>query len=168
MAESGSKRKRPERQLYVPPAQRASRLLTKQCEKKVTDKVQDKSVKCQESLSDSCSSVLSLSDFVNLVYFFNALPCEFRSLSKICNQHHNCEFRKFLNFKKYDAALKAENFIKIYDNFVLLGNVWWRLSELQWAQSDRQFKSYPIYDLDYPQIAADKPPVSYNFNLFFY
>jgi hypothetical protein len=166
-----SKRKRPERQLYVPPAQRVSRLASKQCDKRVTselvkhpqvcEKIKNKSIPSEET-NEKCSSasesVLNLSDIANLAYFINSLPCNFQRLPQNCYQHGNCEFKKFLYFKQFDTSLMYDRFIKIYDNFQWLSNVCWEINNLRYSQNARRhFKSYPMFDLDDFQTETERP-----------
>ncbi|XP_044256154.1 uncharacterized protein LOC123006064 [Tribolium madens] len=147
-----SKRKRPERQLYVPPAQRASRL--SKSDKKVTEPGHKSTRNDPSAISDEC--LLNLSDVLNLLYFFNPILCNFRNLTKSRYQHTNCQFKKLLNFQKF-AAFRYHNFIKIYQLF--LSDVYWDLNQLQCTnpRRDGYFQTYPIYDFDDFQAQAEKP-----------
>lgn len=144
MPESLTKRKRPERQLYVPPAQRVSRLSTK----KVT--------------SDLC--VLNLSDFVN--FFANTFLCNIRSLSKFQYQHHNCSFKKFLYFKKHTSRFDC--FIQIY-NLPVASDVYWNLNQFQCINPVlNNYQTHPVYDFNDLQVTNDKPSVSFSQSFFSY
>lgn len=172
MAEvSISKRKRPERQLYVPPAQRRSRLSSTKCEKQVvrrensinnnnsenTDLENEKSKDCELDCS-----VLNLSDLVNILYDLNQFPYgSENSLPRICYQHGNCEFKRYLDFKKL-SKIDLNYLIPIYNNEINENSY-----NTDYFQHYRKTKlqensiSCPVFNLhSFHEQTSEKPSVS--------
>lgn len=139
MSEPSLKKKRPERPLYIPPAQRASRLSSKAAPKS----------KC---LSDPV--IFGLSDIVNFLYF---LQNGFRTVTVL--DHQYCHFHKFLQFKQFDKTLNYSQFIKTYDCCQYMSNPYWNYPSIQ-IESSTFVKSYPIFDFKSIETTTSRPSVS--------
>lgn len=139
MSEPSLKKKRPERPLYVPPAQRASRLSSK-------------AAATSKCLSDPV--IFGLSDIVNFLYF---LQNGFRTVTVL--DHQSCHFYKFLQYKKFDKALNYSQFIKTYDCCQCVSNPYWNFSSIQ-NQTSTFVKSYPIFDFESLETTTNRPSVS--------